>query len=229
MKKILLIEDEAAIAQALQYALEKENFTVQWVSLAHEGVLLARQNRADFIIMDVGLPDMTGFEACKQIRQFSEVPILFLTARDDEIDRILGLEIGGDDYVTKPFSPREIVARVKTVLKRVQKQPAPLADISEPPLSFMFSDELQQILFQGAPIPLTRFEMLIFKQLLSQPKRIFSRELLMDAVGASENSFERSIDTHIKTLRQKLGQYSEAKIITTHRGIGYSYQPLTET
>src|SRR6478736_3701353 len=118
MPRILIVEDEIAIADALQFALQADGFATQHVALAGEALALARDGRFDLVILDVGLPDMTGFECCKALRQFSQLPVMFLTARADEVDRIVGLEIGADDYVVKPFSPRELAARIKAVLRR---------------------------------------------------------------------------------------------------------------
>ncbi|WP_242551734.1 response regulator, partial [Pseudomonas sp. Marseille-Q1929] len=125
MPNILIVEDEAAIADTLIFALQGEGFTTTWLSLGQEALAHQRQAPADLIILDIGLPDITGFETCKQLRRFSEVPVMFLSARDGEIDRVVGLEIGADDYVVKPFSPREVAARVKAILKRVGPGVAP--------------------------------------------------------------------------------------------------------
>ena len=126
MPHILIVEDEAAIADTLLYALQAEGFATTWVTLAGEALALQERQPADLLILDVGLPDISGFEACKRLRRFSEVPVIFLTARDAEIDRVVGLEIGADDYVVKPFSPREVAARVKAILKRMAPRPAAL-------------------------------------------------------------------------------------------------------
>ena len=123
MPHILIVEDEAAIADTLLYALQAEGFATTWVTLAGEALALQERQPADLLILDVGLPDISGFEACKRLRRFSEVPVIFLTARDAEIDRVVGLEIGADDYVVKPFSPREVAARVKAILKRMAPRP----------------------------------------------------------------------------------------------------------
>jgi two-component system catabolic regulation response regulator CreB len=147
MAQILIVEDEAAIADTLIYGLQSEGFSTQWLTLAGDALMLQQQTPADLWILDVGLPDMTGFEACKRLRRFSEVPVLFLTARNAEIDRVVGLEIGADDYVTKPFSPREVAARVKAILKRVQARPveAPAAALQGP---FRLDLERVQIHYQ---------------------------------------------------------------------------------
>lgn len=221
MAHILIVEDEAAIADTLIYSLQGEGFETTWVSLGQAALEHQRRQPADLLILDVGLPDISGFETCKQLRRFSEVPVIFLTARDAEIDRVVGLEIGADDYVIKPFSPREVSARVRAILKRVvprQDTPAPV---------FQVDNERFLISYRGQPLSLTRHEFRLLQTLLDQPERVLSREQLLDAVGVpSDAGYERSIDTHIKSLRAKLRQVAgDAEPIQTHRGLGYSYSP----
>lgn len=227
MAHILIVEDEAAIADTLIYALQGEGFTTRWLTLAGEALALQAREPADLWILDVGLPDMSGFEACKQLRRSSEVPVLFLTARDSEIDRVVGLEIGADDYVSKPFSPREVTARVKAILKRLQPRVPPAA---EPPAAgpFRFDELRQQIHYHGQLLPLTRHELKLLAVLLSQPERVFSREQLLDATGVSaEAGYERTVDSHIRSLRAKLREVREdSEAIQTHRGLGYSLRLL---
>ncbi len=218
--KVLIIEDEQTIADNILFALQIEGFQSEWVSLGKDGIDLLHEDSYSLVIMDVGLPDGNGFEFCKQIRTFSDVPIIFLTARADEIDRIVGLEIGADDYVTKPFSPRELVTRVKTILRRVNTNTPP-KDIGIP---FTIDEQRFQSTYYGQNLELTRYEFLILKTLLTEPDRVFSREQIMDRVWSEpETSFDRTVDTHIKTLRAKLKQIrNDINPIMTHRGIGYS-------
>jgi two-component system, OmpR family, catabolic regulation response regulator CreB len=220
--QILIVEDEAAIADNLLYALKTEGFGVEWRSLGGEAVARLGSAPADLVILDVGLPDMSGFEVCKRIRTFSQVPILFLTARTEEVDRVVGLEIGGDDYVAKPFSPREIVARVKAILKRT----LPAADTREPAAQTAFvCDEARACIhYYGRRLELTRYEYMILKALLRHPECVYSREQLMQqAWDSPETSLERAVDTHIKSLRAKLREVHGADDpIRTHRGMGYS-------
>ena len=224
---ILVVEDEASIADNICYALKQEGFDATWTSLGDEAVKLHQSatNAFELIILDVGLPDTSGFEVCKAIRAFSETPIIFLTARSEEIDRVVGLEIGGDDYVTKPFSPRELVARVKVILKRVN-QPAQKPDEPIKPQQKLFIVDYakQQIEFAGEHLSLTGYEFGILNTLISQPERVFTREQLMDKVWKTpEESFDRVIDTHIKTIRAKLRAIQPTyNPIVTHRGTGYS-------
>ncbi len=228
MAHILIVEDEAAIADTLIYALQGEGFTTRWLSLAGEALALQAREPADLWILDVGLPDMSGFEACKQLRRSSEVPVLFLTARDSEIDRVVGLEIGADDYVSKPFSPREVAARVKAILKRLQ--PRALAAEPGPTECGPFQIDLtrMQLHYHGQALSLTRHEFRLLHALLSQPERVFSREQLLDATGVSaEAGYERTVDSHIRSLRAKLREVSpDSEAIQTHRGLGYSLRLL---
>ena len=240
---MLIVEDEPTIADTLIYALNTEGFKVTWVSLAGAALAQLATECVDFVVLDVGLPDQNGFELCKKIRAsgeaYAHVPILFLTARKEEVDRIIGLEIGGDDYVTKPFSPREITARIKAILKRTQAaQVATLAtaDTAAPQVSddgktqghFYVELAKARVTYCAQPLVLTRYEYLILTSLLAQPERVFSRAQLMDKVwDEPESSFERAVDTHIKSLRAKLREAANNQPlatdpIKTHRGMGYS-------
>lgn len=222
MATVLIVEDEAAIADTLIYALQAEGFATHWASLGGEALALLERDACDLVILDVGLPDISGFEACKRLRRFSEVPVMFLTARNDEIDRVVGLEIGADDYVVKPFSPREVAARVKAILKRVAPREPMAAKPNEGP--FRLDSARVRIDYHGQPLSLTRLEFQLLQCLLGQPERVFSREQLLDALGvAADAGYERNIDSHIKSLRAKLRQIApQAEPIQTHRGLGYS-------
>ena len=225
MPHILIVEDESSIADTLIYALEADGNATTWLSLGGPALELLRQQPVDLVILDVGLPDTSGFELCKALRRFSEVPVLFLTARNAEIDRVVGLEIGADDYVVKPFSPREVAARVRAILKRTApRDPAPAPAVNGP---FQVDAERVRIHYQGQLLGLTRHEFRLLQTLLAQPERVFSREQLLDALGvAADAGYERNIDSHIKSLRAKLRQVApSAEPIQTHRGLGYSYSP----
>ena len=234
MPKILLIEDEQAIADTVLYALSTEGFAAEHCTLGAAGLDSLRASAFDLVVMDVGLPDLNGFELCRQLRTFSMVPVIFLTARTSEIDRVVGLEIGADDYLTKPFSPRELVARVRVILRRAGNgnglaRPA----VAEPADGGFRVDAAQaRIWFEGQALELTRYEFLLLKTMLAQPERIFSREHLLQAVWtAPEHSLDRTVDTHIKTLRAKLRAVDAGlDPIRTHRGLGYSLSlPATPT
>ena len=226
MPHILIVEDEAAIADTLIFALQGEGFTTTWLSLGAAALEHQRATPADLIILDIGLPDISGFETCKQLRRFSEVPVIFLSARDAEIDRVVGLEIGADDYVVKPFSPREVAARVRAILKRMA--PRAVAEVAEVASAlFRIDGERVQISYRNQPLSLTRHEFRLLQCLLEQPERVFSREQLLDALGvAADAGYERSVDSHIKSVRAKLRLVkADAEPIQTHRGLGYSYSP----
>ena len=223
-QNILLVEDEQAIADTLIYALGSEGFAVRHVLLGREALPAHRQSPFDLIVLDVGLPDTTGFEVLKQLRGNAEgrdVPVIFLTARAEEIDRILGLELGADDYVTKPFSPREVAARVRAILRRDARSRNKAA-----PENAVWQHDPQalRIAFHGQPLELTRYEYLLLALLLSAPGRVFTRDQIMGRVWAdAPDTTDRSIDTHIKTLRGKLRQIDPTgEPIVTHRGTGYA-------
>ena len=221
MQTILLIEDEAAIADTVLYALKSEGFATEWHALGGEGVAWLQQHPdTALLILDVGLPDGNGFEFCKTIRRFSDIPIIFLTARNEEVDRIVGLEIGADDYVGKPFSPRELAARVKAILKRS----VVINQAKHATTDFEVDTARARIRFHGNVLDLTRYEYLLLKMLLQQPERIYSRPQIMEQVWSdAEESLERVVDTHIKTLRAKLrAAHDGDDPIKTHRGMGYS-------
>ncbi|MBJ9977023.1 two-component system response regulator CreB [Pseudomonas sp. S75] len=223
MPHILIVEDESAIADTLVYALQADGHSTTWVNLGGQALEHLRQRPADLVILDIGLPDISGFETCRQLRRFSEVPVLFLSARDSEIDRVVGLEIGADDYVVKPFSPREVSARVRAILKRM----APRSEPADATPVFEVDTLAMRILYHGQALALTRHEFRLLQCLIEQPRRVFSREQLLDGLGvASDVGYERTIDSHIKSLRAKLRQVAaDAEPIQTHRGLGYSYSP----
>jgi len=218
---VLVVEDEPAIAANVEYALRTDGFRPLCAALGMQALEILRREVVDAVILDVGLPDVNGFELCKQIRAFSHVPILFVTARSDEVDRIVGLEIGADDYVVKPFSPRELVARVKTILRRAQR--SHMQAQAQSAGWFNLDEERARIVFRGTTLVLTRFEYVLLKTMLAQPERVFSRMQLMALTDAPEASMERTVDTHIKSLRAKLRAVAaDFDPIQTHRGMGYS-------
>ena len=222
---ILIAEDEQAIADTLIYALYSEGFAVCHVQLGRD-VLAALNERAfDLVILDIGLPDTTGLEVLRSLRAepaSKDIPVVFLTARTEEIDRVLGLELGADDYVTKPFSPREVAARVRAILRREARgrQSAPPASAS----AWRHDSDARRIAFHKQPLDLTRYEYELLALLLSAPGRVFTREQIMARVWAdAPDTADRSIDTHIKTLRAKLRAIRpDDEVIATHRGIGYA-------
>lgn len=222
MRKILIIEDERGIADTIIYSLTTEGFESIWVSTGEAGIKKTGEESIDLIILDIGLPDISGFELIKQIRKKYGIPVIFLTARSDEIDRIVGFELGADDYVVKPFSPRELTARVKAVLRRRSNEKInPHASGDSP---FDIDPNKRQILFYGEKLNLSRYEYEILCLLCKRPGWVFTREKIMEMVWAEpEESFDRTVDAHIKTLRAKLKTINpDCDPIETHRGIGYS-------
>ena len=223
---ILIVEDEPAIADTLVYALKTDGFEPVWRTTGQAALEELAARAFALVVLDVGLPDVNGFELCKTIRAKSAVPILFLTARGAEVDRIVGLEIGADDYVTKPFSPREVSARVKAVLRRGQhgalgSEATAVAGVAE---GFRHDAESCEIRLRGTRLELTRYEYRLLKTLLARPGRVFSRDDLMTQAWEDPGaSLDRTVDAHIKTLRAKLRAIApEQETIVTHRGLGYS-------
>ena len=226
MPTILLAEDETAIADTVLYALRAEGFTAEHVLLGGSVLPRLKQGGVDLVILDVGLPDRSGFEVCRELRTTSAVPVVFLTARNDEIDRVLGLELGGDDYVTKPFSPRELVARVRARLRRsaVPAAGEGSGDGWVERGEFAVDRGGHRIRYRGQALDLTRYEFVLLEALLQRPGAILSRAQLMDRGWDSDaDSGDRTVDTHVKTLRAKLrAAGAEPDPIRTHRGLGYS-------
>ncbi len=227
--RILVIEDEPSIAENLEYSLRTEGFDVEVCALGEEGLSSARRDPPSLVVLDVGLPDTSGFEVCRQLRQTSAVPVLFLTARESEIDRVAGLEMGGDDYVTKPFSPRELAARVRAILRRADPPPVareePLATPTQVVDGVLEIDlQRREVTFHGQNVPLTRYEFGLLQAMAAHPGRVFTREQLMDRVWEEpETAMERTVDAHVKTLRAKLREVDPScDPFVTHRGIGYS-------
>jgi len=217
---ILVVEDEIKIAGILQDYLVRAGYQVACLDRGDLVVSYVRQKQPGLILLDIMLPGMDGIEVCRELRKFSDIPIIMITARVEEIDRLLGLELGADDYICKPFSPREVVARVKAVLRRVYAPPAEktlmVGEVSLIP-------ETHQALVGGHELKLTPCEFNLLKTLLSQPNRIFSRYELINIVqGYDFEGYERTIDSHIKNLRKKIAEYLPGKgVINTIYGVGY--------
>lgn len=228
--RILLIEDERSIAEAVEWSLGKEGFEVAWSPTIAEG-LSRLDDTIRLVLLDVGLPDGSGLDACRAIRGRSPVPVVFLSARGEEIDRVLGLEIGGDDYIVKPFSPRELVARVRARLRNASA-PAPA---TLPPgrktiegTGFEHDPDQRRFLYLGRPLALTAAETRVLECLLAHPGRVLARTELVDrALGEDSPSLERTIDAHVKSLRAKLREIDpDADPIETRRGFGYAARRL---
>ncbi len=235
--RILLVEDEPGIADTLQYVLSTDGFAPVWCSTAAEALAQFAAELPALAVLDVGLPDMNGFELFRRLQALpggNQVPMLFLTARSDEIDRVVGLELGADDYIAKPFSPRELVARVRTILRRSARPaavapaaPAPVATpvpAAPPPTLWLLDEERHQIRFYGRALELSRYEYGVLRLLVQKPGRVFTRdELLQKVWGDANDSFDRTVDAHIKTLRAKLKLVAPGlEPIRTLRGTGYA-------
>lgn len=218
---VLVVEDEAAIADVLRLYLSREGFGVQVETDGIAGLKAAKKLHPVAIVLDVGLPLLDGTQVCLELRKSGDwTPILFCTARDDEVDRILGLEMGGDDYITKPFSPREVVARVKSVIRRATLQPSASEPLNSGEL--MVNLETRRVSLAGAPVLLTATEFDLLAYLMSRPGRVFTRdELLSQVWGYSSVVGTRTVDVHIAQLRAKFGNHNP---IRTVRGVGYSVE-----
>ncbi len=222
---ILIVEDEPSIVDNITFVLESESFNVLTSSTIGEARKILKSGDVSLMVLDIGLPDESGLEFCKELRKESTLPVIFLTSRASEIDRVVGLEIGADDYVTKPFSPRELAARVKAVLRRFSPEPEnPAASASGSEKLLDINRERKEISFCGSPLRLSRYEYKILELLIDHPARVYSRRQLMEMVWEEPGfSTERTVDTHIKTIRAKLGRINpEKEVVVTHRGFGYA-------
>lgn len=232
--RILIAEDESGIADTLQYVLKTDGFVPVWCATAEDAIAQFCAEPPALAILDVGLPDMNGFELFKRLQALpggAQVPMLFLTARSDEIDRVVGLELGADDYIAKPFSPRELVARVRTILRRSVRggngngiAPATIQATAAPVTPFAVDVERMQIRYYGRVLELSRYEHGLLRLLVQRPGRVFTRDELLRLVwDDASDSFDRTVDAHIKTLRAKLRAVApQVEAIRTLRGTGYA-------
>jgi two-component system response regulator BaeR len=217
---VLIVEDEAKIAELLRDYLVKASFLVTSVGRGDLAIAEVRKSTPALVLLDIMLPGMDGMEVCQEIRKFSTVPVIMLSARVEEIDRVVGLELGADDYVCKPFSPREIVARVKAVLRRTQSQ-CTEQRLEAGPISMDCGS--REVTVRGRPVNLTGNEFALLKVLMARPNRAFTREEIMNLVqGYNSGGYERTIDSHIKNLRRKMAEkLPERQVISTIYGVGY--------
>lgn len=225
-KRIVLIEDEKDIVELVRYNFRKEGFDFSSFTSGKEGLEHLRRHPVDLVLLDIMLPDLDGFEICKRLRaedRMKSLPIIFLTAKGEEIDRVLGLEIGADDYVVKPFSPRELVARVKAVLRR-QTRPVERHEVVEAQ-DLRLDARTQEVTVGGKPAELSTLEFKLLHFLASHPRRIFSREQLLDEVwGRDHFVTPRTVDVHIRRVREKIEiQPDRPRYIQTVRGAGYRF------
>jgi len=218
--RILIVDDEPAISDNIQFVLESEGLETVRVATGLAATPILDEGTIDLIIIDIGLPDINGLDLLKEIRRTRSTPIILLTARTAEIDRVLGLEIGADDYIAKPFSPRELAARVKAVLRRCQRTTASKSTVE----AFGVNTSKRAIAFFGTPLELSKYEYEILRRFIERKGHVFSREQLMNLVWEQpETSLDRTIDAHIKNIRAKLRAVRpDIEPIVTHRGSGYS-------
>ena len=222
---ILVVDDEPKVCDLLRVYLERSGYIVACAGDGRAALFEVEQHHPDLVLLDLNLPGMDGIEVCKILRKTSDVPIIMLTARDEEADRIVGLELGADDYVTKPFSPREVVARVKAVLRRrdtssTDRRPISLGELTVDPSRF-------EVMYRGRLLRLTAREFAIVEHLARNPGRVYSRTQLLDQVfGIDFDGYERTIDAHVKNIRQKMAEsVPEAPTpLTTVRGVGYKLE-----
>lgn len=222
---VLVVDDEPEIARLVRAYLEEAGFRVVTASDGQEALYVARHEKPDLVVLDVLMPRMDGLEFTRRIRRERDVPIVMLTARAEETDRIVGLELGADDYVTKPFSPREVVARVRAVLRRAQAPPEPSRVLRAGPLAL--DRTTHTVTLSRQPVDLTPTEFSILETLMTTPGRVFSRpELLEAAQGIAFEAYERTVDAHVKNLRRKLEpDPAHPRYILTVRGVGYRLNP----
>jgi len=227
---ILVVDDEPEIVRLVRSYLEQDGYRVVTAYNGEEALYTARHEKPDLVVLDVLMPKMDGLEFTRRVRREQDVPIIMLTARADETDRIVGLEIGADDYVTKPFSPREVVARVRAVLRRAQ----PVDEREPPPVRRVGPITLDRsahtVTIAGEPADLTPTEFDVLDVLMGQPGRVYSRTEILEAVqGVAFEAYERTVDAHVKNLRQKIEpDPGNPNYILTVRGAGYRLNPELE-
>ena len=211
---VLVVEDDPGIADVLEYSLRGAGFETIKTSSGREAARMAAAS--DFVVLDIGLPDLDGFEVCREIRKSSSVPILFLTSRTEEIDRVVGLELGADDYLAKPFSPRELVARIKAILRRSNRHCEP------PPGGLVLDRDSFTASVDGRSMELSRTEFELLTLLANRPGRVFTREQILDGAWPDGGCVtDRTVDAHIKSLRKKI---LPSELIETVRGVGYRFK-----
>jgi two-component system response regulator BaeR len=226
-KQIMVVEDESKIARIVQDYLENAGYKVILLSHGDDAVPQFKKSKPDLIILDIMLPGKDGIEICREIRRTSNVPIIMLTAKVEEVDRLIGLELGADDYICKPFSPREVVARVKAVLRRTHPEPV-RESIESGPINL--NTVKHQVTISGKELQLTNSEFELLRVFMEQPERVFSRNDLIAMVqGYDFEGYDRTIDSHIKNLRKKMDkEMPSQKLIRTVYGVGYKFSPPDE-
>jgi two-component system OmpR family response regulator len=220
---ILIVDDDPNLREVVRVALELQHFEVIEAADGRQGVEAFQRHQPAAIVLDLMMPELDGFEVCRRVRATSRVPIVFLSSRDDELDRVLGLELGGDDYVTKPFSPRELIARVKAVLRRAEPAPPAPADAKEHSLTragLTLDLEAWRAFWNGAEVTLTVMEFQLLAALLRAPTKAFTRDELIDRAYEGVVVSDRTVDSHIRRVRQKFAAVGATVVETVH-GVGY--------
>lgn len=222
-KKILVVDDEIKFVKVLRAYLEQAGFAVVTAYDGKQALATFHHEKPNLVLLDLNLPEIDGLDVARTLRKESNVPILMVTARVEETDRLIGLELGADDYITKPFSPREVVARVRAVLRRVEGEPASVGILRAGKLEMDLTKHL--VTLAGEPVELTRTEFDLLKVMMQEPGRAFTRMQLLDRVqGEAFEGYERTVDAHIKNLRQKIGDDPKhPRHIVTVLGIGYKF------
>ena len=218
MQHILIVEDDRTIAESIAFILEQDSFSCQWFNNGRDTLDYIEKNEVDLMLLDVGLPDMSGFDVLRKVRIKSDLPVIIISARDDESDQVLGLEgLGANGYITKPFSPRLVVAHVRSQLRRDRTD-------KNPKSKFSINQAMQRVLFHNQELTLTPAEFKILSHLIKHPNQVHTREYLMNIIwDRPHGSDEKTINTHIKSIRKRLHEIDEMNdYIETHRGIGYS-------
>jgi len=226
-KQILVVDDDPHIREVVQFALEKAGLEVIEAGDGQQALALFKKSAPALIVLDITMPEMDGLAVCREVRKSSDVPILFLSSRTDEVDRVVGLEIGGDDYVSKPFSPRELVARVQAILKRTGARQSPTGEVKELAHGAARVNVYGHAAYwKDKPVVLTATEFAILKSLLQEPQRVFSRDRLMDAAYDGQVSVsDRTIDSHMRNLRAKYARAGCKDLVETVHGVGYKLGP----
>jgi two-component system OmpR family response regulator len=221
---ILVVDDDPHIRDVVRFAFEKTGMVISTAQDGKEALRQFDHRVHELVVLDIGMPEMDGLEVCRQIRKTSDTPILFLSARDEEIDRILGLEIGGDDFVTKPFSPRELVARVNAILRRTRNTPPPSPGATKTTRhgGLVIDPDARTAMFQDTPVSLTALEFDILRTLVARPGFVFTRELILDAAYAGNiHVADRTIDSHVRNIRAKMAVAGCESVIETVHGVGF--------
>ncbi|MER9213923.1 response regulator transcription factor [Mesorhizobium sp. M0663] len=219
---ILVADDDPHIREIICFALEKAGMKTLAVPDGAAALQAIERHEPDLVVLDIGMPEMDGLEVCRRLRHTSDLPVLFLSARDEEIDRVLGLEMGGDDYVTKPFSPRELVARVNVILRRARPTPEQADDRQFSHGRLLLVPASHTASFDGKPLALTSIEFAILKGFLARPAHVLGRDMVMaNAYAANIHVADRTVDSHIRNIRAKLAAVGCVDAIETVHGVGF--------